>query len=144
MKLLRKTVIAAAIAIAASGVTSTAALATTSAAAPNGLGRTAHATASTAGLSAPSSATTKVRDFLLYYNTMPPGGHFTYACHGGATHIIPAFLDLLSGHNNCSVRVWLHQNPDGSGRALCIRPHSVAQIRRMYRQVQITNNTKSC
>jgi hypothetical protein len=147
MKLLRRVTISAAIAIAASSATSAAAVAVTSAAAPNGLRQAVHTTAKVARSSAASSSTAQsVNHFLLYYNTEPPGGHLSYACHGGATHVVPALIamDELAGRNNCSVRVWLHQNPDGSGRALCIRPHSVAKIQRVYRQVQITNNTKSC
>lgn len=142
MKLITRVIISAAIVITASSAASTAAVAVTSAAAPNG-----PTTAQVARSSAASSSIAQsVNHFLLYYNTMPPGGHLSYACHGGATHVVPEVIaDIeLSGHNNCSVRVWLHQNTDGSGRALCIRPNSVATIRHVYRKVQITNNTKSC
>jgi len=88
----------------------------------------------------------RVNNFILYLNSSPPGGNIKVACNGGATHTVSAgaALEELSGRNNCSVRVWLHQNPDGSGRALCIRPHSLATLKRAYRQIQITHNTATC
>lgn len=84
--------------------------------------------------------------FILYLNSEPPGGHRSYACNGGARYVVPAITALgeLYARNNCNVRVWLHLNANGTGRALCIRPHSTAIIRRPYRQIWISRNTASC
>jgi len=109
---------------------------------------TALAVAPSAALAAtsPAAAAARRNYFILYFNSEPPGAHRSYACNGGARYVVPALLAQaeLSARNNCSVRVWLHLNPNGSGRALCIRPHSNATIRRPYRQVWISRNPATC
>jgi hypothetical protein len=155
MSAIRRLIIPAAVAITTLAAVPSAALAATSAAAtPNpvrfaspvqehSVGRSTAEPAASKDAAAPLAARNY---FILYFNSEPPGAHRSYACNGGARYVVPALLAQaeLSARNNCSVRVWLHLNPNGTGRALCIRPHSTATIRRPYRQVWISRNTATC
>ena len=70
-----------------------------------------------------------------------------YPCNGGADYqLIQLSIPSVAGVNNeCSVRVWLHQNSNGSGYGLCISPHANVSVPRLvYRQLQVTVNTAAC
>lgn len=46
--------------------------------------------------------------------------------------------------NNCNVRVWLNQNPNGTGYNFCISPGDTVNINRTFSEVSITGNTSRC
>jgi hypothetical protein len=80
------------------------------------------------------------------WNSEPPTST-SYACNGGADYQLPAGLPgtIFSVWDNCSVRVWLHQNSNGSGYGFCISPHKTFAVPFLvYRQLQITVNTAAC
>jgi hypothetical protein len=64
------------------------------------------------------------------------------ACVFGTTGSVQHPAEIIRVINNCSVRMWLHQYADGSGRALCI--DRTAVINNTYRQWQVTSNTAPC
>jgi hypothetical protein len=83
---------------------------------------------------------------IVKWNSEPPSAT-AYPCNGGADYqliqtSIPSVLGVI---NECSVRVWLHQNSNGSGYGFCISPHAnVGVPARVYRQLQVTVNTAAC
>jgi hypothetical protein len=86
--------------------------------------------------------------FTIYYGCLPgPRCTWSVVCNAGTTHQIP--LPVMANNqgslNQCEDRVWLHQNPDGSGYALCINPGSATgPFHRTYQQLLISNNTANC
>ena len=46
--------------------------------------------------------------------------------------------------NPCSTRLWLHQNGDGSGNALCISPGTQANVSGHWRQFYLSTNKSKC
>jgi hypothetical protein len=52
--------------------------------------------------------------------------------------------DPVSAINNCNVRVWLNENPDGTGYNFCISPGDTVNIHRSFFEVSITGNTTRC
>ena len=84
-----------------------------------------------------------VNTSYLYYNTNP-GTSQSVLCQYNSTGNVIHPYELYKVRNNCSVRMWLHANADGSGRALCINKNSTALINRVYKQWQVTDNTASC
>lgn len=75
-----------------------------------------------------------------------------YDCVDGSTHVLQyfgsyEFLDEID--NFCNVRVWAHQNPNGSGATLCISPGTtVTNINLNYStefdQFLISSNQAPC
>jgi len=66
------------------------------------------------------------------------------ACAFSTTGSVQHPAEIIRVVNNCSVRMWLHQYANGSGRALCINPGTTAEINRTYRQWQVTSNQSNC
>lgn len=54
------------------------------------------------------------------------------------------FENISAAQNECTVRVWLHEDNDGKGYALCIRQGSTAIIKRPYAQFQVTTVKTPC
>jgi len=72
---------------------------------------------------------------------------YPYVCNSGT--YLPGGRLLASRapfvQNNCTVRVWLHQNSNGSGYALCIGQGTrTGTLHRDYRQFLISTNTSPC
>ena len=70
-----------------------------------------------------------------------------YPCNGGADYQLPGGITpIIAGvHDECSVRVWLHQNSNGSGYGFCVSPGANVSVPgRAYHQLQITVNTAAC
>ena len=69
-----------------------------------------------------------IDDIVCIY---PQGCIFPYVCNSGS-YPSPGKLEASQDpivQNNCSVRVWLHQNSDGSGYATCINQEGYSQNR---------------
>jgi hypothetical protein len=80
------------------------------------------------------------------WNSEPPRST-SYACNGGADYHLPSSLPgvIFSVWDNCNVRVWLHENSNGSGYGFCISPHRTFDVPFLvYRQLQVTVNTAAC
>jgi len=100
----------------------------------------------TAGLGAVALAATPawaVNTSYLYFNTNPATQQ-SVLCQFGTSGSVLHPSELYKVRNNCSVRMWLHQNADGSGYALCINKTSTANINRIYRQWLVSSNTAAC
>jgi hypothetical protein len=90
--------------------------------------------------STPALAVNNVR---AYYDTMPLGGYYPYACyHGHSYQGIPDSTYRID--NNCDVRVWLYQNLDGSGYNFCVSPGTSFHPNRQYERLWISENSSNC
>ena len=106
-----------------------------------------------AGLAGAASASARVPALAARTNyavvswySEPPSST-GYPCNGGADYQLPGGLTtIIAGiHDECSVRVWLHQNSNGSGYGFCISPGANVSVpARTYHQLQITVNTAAC
>ena len=65
-------------------------------------------------------------------------------CAFGTTGNVQLPNEVIGVKNNCSVRMWLHGNPNGTGAALCISPGALAFVTGTWRQWQVTSNTLPC
>lgn len=80
------------------------------------------------------------------------GAYTNYDCVDGSTHIesqdgYDEFLSEID--NDCNVRVWIHENSDGSGAAVCISPGEVLTDINLdfdveFYQFQVSANQDSC
>jgi hypothetical protein len=84
-----------------------------------------------------------VNTSYIYYNTNPATQQ-NVLCQFGTSGNITHPSEVYRVRNNCSVRMWLHANKDGSGYTVCINPGTVADINRTYRQWQVTSNGARC
>jgi hypothetical protein len=109
--------------------------------------------AGTLGLAGAASASARVPALAARTNyavvswySEPPSST-GYPCNGGADYQLPgALTPIIAGvHDECSVRVWLHQNSNGSGYGFCISPGANVSVpAKTYHQLQITVNTAAC
>jgi len=95
-----------------------------------------------AALLAPSSAYAVNTSEIVFNN--PSFTEQPVACVFGTTGSVQHPTEIIRVINNCSVRMWLHQNADGSGAARCISPRSSRAINGTYRQWQVTSNAAGC
>jgi hypothetical protein len=87
-------------------------------------------------------------DGKQYYTTSP------YYCHDGDHYNLwngsdSRYYQVDTVTNTCNVRIWLHENPDGSGNAYCISPNTTVgiypgQVGPFYEQFQISGNQAPC
>jgi hypothetical protein len=78
-------------------------------------------------------------------------GYFTLNFATGTSEVFSCnaetrngFENISGAENECSVRVWLHEDNNGGGYALCIRQGSNAVIKRPYAQFQVTTVKTLC
>ena len=105
------------------------------------------AIAGAAGISVLSALPAQATNYVVIYLNSEPPTNTLYPCNGGATHVLKGTLPntIFKVTNNCSVRVWLHRNANGSGYGQCISPHmSAFPSEPVYDQLQITRNTAKC
>lgn len=95
----------------------------------------AHASAAQA-----HSVTDPSLGFDVFY---PNGSSIAKACVRGTTGVLPNNNEDAA-INNCNVRVWLNQNPDGTGYNFCISPGDTVNINRTFWEVSVTGNTSRC
>jgi hypothetical protein len=84
-----------------------------------------------------------VNDVRIYYNTLPPDGYAPYPCDHGHVYqgiVAPQYKVV----NNCDVRVWLYENPDGTGYNRCISPGDTIFPNREYLRLKIGTSTNIC
>ena len=85
-----------------------------------------------------------IDDIVCIY---PQGCIFPYVCNSGS-YPSPGKLEASQDpivQNNCSVRVWLHQNSDGSGYATCINQgERTGILKRDYQQFLISGTHSHC
>jgi hypothetical protein len=99
------------------------------------------ATSATADAATGSAVTPLVNTSTITFDNSPTE---SVLCNFNASGLVAHPADIFQVHNKCSVRMFLHQNADGSGHALCIRPNSTATIAATYRQYKITENSSPC
>jgi hypothetical protein len=76
--------------------------------------------------------------FTLNFAT---GDSEVFSCNAESMN---GFENITGAENECTVRVWLHEDNNGGGYALCIRQNSTAVIKKPYRQFQVTTNKTTC
>ena len=82
-----------------------------------------------------------------YYTLNCTGGRCTttVACTTGghAVNFQPGGDPTVT--NDCAVRIWLHQNRNGTGYNLCISPGTgTGTLKRIYLDAQVTTNKARC
>jgi hypothetical protein len=77
--------------------------------------------------------------FDLFY----PNGALAIPCERGTTWDLSRNNEDAAT-NNCNVRVWLNENPNGTGYNFCISPGDTVNIHRTFSEVSITGNTSRC
>jgi hypothetical protein len=77
--------------------------------------------------------------FVVYID----GGSVTYPCTPAATYYV-GFNEGWDARNNCSVRVWMHQNANNTGESECWGPGVYKGISAPMRNVQVTTNKSAC
>jgi hypothetical protein len=111
-----------------------------------GLAGTASAAAAAPAVAGSPALTARTNYAVVSWYSEPPSAT-GYPCNGGADYQLPGSLTpIIAGvHDECSVRVWLHQNSNGSGYGFCISPGADVSVPgRTYHQLQITVNTAAC
>jgi hypothetical protein len=112
-----------------------------------GLAGTASAAeAAPAAASAPAQAARASSYAIVGWISEPPS-YTAYLCTKGADYqlIQLSIPSVASVANECSWRVWLHQNSNGSGYGFCVSPGAnVAVPVKVYRQLQVTANGAAC
>jgi hypothetical protein len=94
----------------------------------------------------PAISASAVNTSYINFNDMPPS-HENVACNYGTTKAITMTQSgaILNVQNNCSVRLWLHQYADGSGKGFCITHNTDPGVPvGPWRQIQVTSNTAAC
>jgi hypothetical protein len=91
----------------------------------------------------PATNAWAVNTSRLYLNSASGSYYIPIECHYGTSGTVGSAPEL-SLKNNCSVRMWLHENENGTGMALCVRANSRAVLRRHYAQWQVSSNPASC
>jgi hypothetical protein len=86
----------------------------------------------------------------LTYVTWNGGNSTQYNCIQGAIHTYSNFIGdyfpIENLENHCNIRVWLHQNPNGTGAELCVSPYGryVNDWYTAYDQFQMSANQAPC
>jgi hypothetical protein len=86
----------------------------------------------------------EISNFLLYIDTLPPGGDEPYPCNHGTSTVINGSLEDGHVQNNCDVRVWMYQNTNETGYNICVNPKTGEDINRTYYSIYISTNTAKC
>jgi hypothetical protein len=110
-----------------------------------GLAGTAYAASAPTAASAPALAARASYAIVGWYSEPP--SYTAYPCTAGADYqlIQTSIPSVASVANECSWRVWLHQNSNGSGYGFCISPGANPVIPvKVYRQLQVTVNRAAC
>lgn len=101
------------------------------------------------GAVAHASAGPRVNTSYIIFNTIPPPPHQQrVACHFNTTHSVDdGGINIEQVRNNCSARMWLHQNLNGSGQGFCVSPKTHRPPPggfNRWRQVQVSSNKHRC
>lgn len=88
-------------------------------------------------------ANAKVFTSYVTYNSEPPL-YQPILCNENTSHYIDHPTEILSVQNNCSYRIFLHENRSGSGYNICISPGKTVFTGVTYRQLQVTGNKSPC
>jgi hypothetical protein len=81
-------------------------------------------------LLAPSQAAQAAAEGYTYYDDGSIA--LQYACNSNKTYFPPDFGTYIVSNIDCTGRVWLHQNRDGSGWSLCISGGDYASLGKPY------------
>lgn len=88
-----------------------------------------------------SAAVTPDAENFFVVSLKDGGGTSGYPCSGTWQVLLNS---AWVGTSECSVRVWLHQNVNGTGYTECFSPHQTKAINRTYRNLQVTHNHSAC
>jgi|HubBroStandDraft_3_1064219.scaffolds.fasta_scaffold445139_1 hypothetical protein len=92
----------------------------------------------------PATAAYAVNTSYINYYTIPPSDQPIY-CVYNTGYSIDHPTNILDVYNKCSVRIFLHEDANGSGYNVCINPGQDKPIgRTVYRQLQVTANHNNC
>jgi hypothetical protein len=74
-----------------------------------------------------------------------PASHEPIYCVANTGYSIDQPANILDVYNKCDVRIFLHEDANGSGYNVCINPgQDLPVYRKVYRQLQVTNNHNRC
>jgi hypothetical protein len=90
-------------------------------------------------------------DALLYsasINSLAQNSNYEVSCTPGSHAISEAAVGgVIAAANGCGTRIWIHQNPDGSGWSYCISPYTYTTVPGWAywpEQILVSANTAGC
>jgi hypothetical protein len=85
-----------------------------------------------------------VNNAWIWENGLSGPFHENFECVQGNSYNPADPTQEYGATNNCDVRIWLYQNPGGSGYNLCVSPGQYKALNRIYARLWISSNTSPC